>query len=167
MAATANLPSLPVELLYQISEQLSYGSHIALSFTCRELYIKLDTRRRLPPAMVRGKAYTMNDLLEIEAWPEHNPQYTALLPSTVCPVDSVIDFLACRVCLKIRRTVKFPDHFGYYDQPYSVSQWERSVRICRSCATCKGRERNGITEHLEAFSREPICGWCFRLLEIK
>lgn len=65
MATTATLPSLPVELLHQISQQLSYSSHIALSFTCRELYTKVDTRRRPPYSSVNGKAYNMEDLLEI------------------------------------------------------------------------------------------------------
>jgi hypothetical protein len=63
MATKATLRNLPVELLHLISEQSSYGSHIALSFTCRELYIKLDTRHRLPASSVHGKAYNMEDLL--------------------------------------------------------------------------------------------------------
>lgn len=77
MATTASLPTLPVELLHQISQQLSYGSHIALSFTCRELYAKLETRGLLSTSSTQAMAYTMIDLFEIEQW-----QNTALASTT-------------------------------------------------------------------------------------
>ncbi|KFY01339.1 hypothetical protein V490_00960 [Pseudogymnoascus sp. VKM F-3557] len=103
MATTATLPALPVELLHQISQQLSYGSHIALSFTCRELYAKLDTRRRLSASSTQGKAYTMADLLEIEIWPEYSPAIRDQPLNELYPVD----FLACCTCLRICSATKF------------------------------------------------------------
>lgn len=103
MATTATLLTLPVELLHQISRQLSYGSHIALSFTCRELYTKLDTRRRLSTSSAQGEAYTMADLLEIEMWPEYSPAVPDQPLNELYPVD----FLACCTCLRIRSAIKF------------------------------------------------------------
>lgn len=69
MATTTTLLSLPLELLHQITSDLSYGSHLALSFTCRGLYARLDPNQRakLPK---RKRVYNMEDLLEIELWPE-------------------------------------------------------------------------------------------------
>lgn len=109
MASPATLFSLPVELLHQISNQLSYSSHIALSFTCRELYFKLDTRR-LPASSTQGKAYTMEDLLEMEEWPEQNP------PRPTFNVY-LVNFMACRICLKLRSRTKFCTYFHKYFYP--------------------------------------------------
>lgn len=107
MATKATLSSLPVELFHQISEQLSYSSHIALSFTCRELYMKLDTRRRLPTSSAQDKAYTMEDLLEIEEWSEHNPPHPEF---NLC----LVKFMACKICLKLRSRTKFCTMFKAY-----------------------------------------------------
>ena len=57
------LPGLPSELIDQISNNMSYGSRLALKLSCRELLRKTD----LPT-----KRYSIADLLEIGKWPEYN-----------------------------------------------------------------------------------------------
>lgn len=130
MATTATLPALPVELLHQISQQLSYGSHIALSFTCRELYFKLDARRRLSASSTQAKAYTMADLLEIEQWPEYSPSQH----NVESRQSSQTQFLSCRLCLRIRRGVWFshPDKFYYGLNREDVM----NQKLDRCCALC-------------------------------
>lgn len=145
MATPATLPSLPVELLHQILKHLSYGSHIALSFTCRELYIKLDTRRRLSASSTQGKAYTMDDLLEIEGWPEYNP------PHPTFDV-SLMNFMPCRICLNLCRRAKFCTSFQkyYYTRQNDPGYFETHVRKCRLgrvCLPCAFA--NGIYDHME------------------
>lgn len=185
MATPATLPSLPVELLHQISKQLSYGSHIALSFTCRKLYIKLDTRRRLSASSTQGKTYNMTDLLEIEGWPEYNPRHNNLLHFIEPHVNCLIDFLACRICLKIRSAAKFPAPFRHcYGKRYGLGQWQRSMQVCIPCAVANhvyghaGESYNAwdmlyvreccgchsFSEHQDSFAGEWICGWCRRVL---
>jgi hypothetical protein len=130
MATTATLPTLPVELLHQISHQLSYGSHIALSFTCRELYFKLDARRRLSASSTKAKAYTMADLLEIEQWPEYSPWQH----NVESQLSSLTQFLSCKLCLRIRRGVWFshPDKLYYGLNREDVM----NQKLDRCCAVC-------------------------------
>lgn len=163
MATTATFPSLPVELLLQISEQLSYGSHIALSFTCRELYVKVCATFQPSTSLTHGKAYTMDDLLEIESWPEYNPRDKIILPITVYPHRSLINFLACRICLKIRRAAKFPSFFKFsYLRGYSsYSLWPRSRQVCVPCAIANGvygHKTESYSEEYKVYTR--VCSGC-------
>lgn len=139
MATSSTLPSLPVELLYKISEQLSYGSHIALSFVCQELYAKLNTRHRLSASSPQGKAYTMDDLLEIENWPEYNPRQPIPGPYLFQPY--LFQHIACRICLKLLRRNKFSRRFEKYslheqmileDSKVMVKK-RRQGQVCISC----------------------------------
>ena len=69
------LPDLPAELLAKVKTNLSYGSRVALRFTCRTLYHKVDdpnqhTNGTYSDASTRVgstvRNYDMRDLLEIE-----------------------------------------------------------------------------------------------------
>ncbi|OBT73624.1 hypothetical protein VF21_07335 [Pseudogymnoascus sp. 05NY08] len=95
MATTTTLLSLPLELLDQVTNDLSYGSHLALSFTCRELYARLDPNQKASSYIV----YNMEDLLEIELWPEFTSSHPRPLERRQPDKD---DFFACRFCMKIR-----------------------------------------------------------------
>ncbi|KFY35617.1 hypothetical protein V494_05766 [Pseudogymnoascus sp. VKM F-4513 (FW-928)] len=134
MATPATLPSLPIELLYQISEQLSYTSHIALSFTCRKLYVKLDTPRRLSALPGRDKAYTMEDLLEMEEWPEHSPRHPTLNKLYV------VKTVACRICLKLLGRDKFFNFWEYYYTRANIPESMKDIIILRKqgqlCLPC-------------------------------
>lgn len=105
---SASLPSLPSELLCHISQHLSYGSHLALSLTCRKLYAKVNAPCQpytLPTARrTNVKPYTMADLIEIENWPEHStPQSINLKLQSPKPTD----LFACRLCMRLRPASKF------------------------------------------------------------
>ncbi|KFZ00499.1 hypothetical protein V498_00024 [Pseudogymnoascus sp. VKM F-4517 (FW-2822)] len=65
--ASASLLTVPLEIIYQITDKLSYASQFALSLTCRELYYKVDAPRQpYTPPGENKKPYIMDDLLEIE-----------------------------------------------------------------------------------------------------
>jgi len=72
---TTPLAGLPTEIVREISSYLSYGSHLALLLTCRELHAKLEDLNQPSnplPSGANDKVYSMADLLEIERWPDYN-----------------------------------------------------------------------------------------------
>ncbi|KAL5347168.1 hypothetical protein ACLOAV_007477 [Pseudogymnoascus australis] len=103
--ASASLLTVPLEIIYQITDKLSYASQFALSLTYRELYYKVDAPRQpytLPrPPGENKKAYIMDDLLEIENWPE---LYTS---PTNSPLWAMDDLFACHICLRFRSGDEF------------------------------------------------------------
>lgn len=132
--APTTLLNFPVELFYKISEGLSYASHIALSFTCQELYAKLNIRCRLSASSPQGKAYTMNDLLKIEEWPEYNPLHSL-------PELHPAEYLACRICLKLLPRDKFSRLFrrGCYSRqntPVKSKEMLMKLRRGQVCISC-------------------------------
>ncbi|KFY64391.1 hypothetical protein V496_03282 [Pseudogymnoascus sp. VKM F-4515 (FW-2607)] len=98
MATTTTLLSLPLELLYQITDDLSYGTHLALSFTCRELYARLDPNQKAKSPKLE-RVYDIEGLLEIELWPEFASSHPEPLEKRKPDKD---DFFACCLCLRIR-----------------------------------------------------------------
>lgn len=129
-----SLPGLPAEVLFQITNHLSYGSHLALFLTCRSLHAKLeDPNQPTASAIPHGDIYikyTMEDLLEIERWPD--------LASFACthPVTSEEqDFFACRFCLKIRPASKFSHATiqGLRGQVKSGIVYKKAKQLCIEC----------------------------------
>jgi hypothetical protein len=118
------LPSLPAELIDQISNKMSYGSRLALKLSCRELLEKTG----LPT-----KRYSMADLLEIEQWPEYNGAKSMPLESK--QPSGQRDVFACHLCLKIRSADNFANAMmkskrGKLGQG---TVGERSERFCIQC----------------------------------
>lgn len=134
--ASASLPSLPLEILYQITDKLSYGSHLALSLTCRELYHKVDAPHQpytLPPlSEAKVKLYNMADLLEIEKWPEHSTSQDNYLE---IQNPNSTGLFACHNCLRLRPAI----NFFYPKKSHGV----RVLQFC--CVSCSiERERDGL-----------------------
>ncbi|KFZ04027.1 hypothetical protein V501_09259, partial [Pseudogymnoascus sp. VKM F-4519 (FW-2642)] len=102
------LQDLPPEILHDISNYISYGSRLALKFSCRALFAKIDdvnphacTDQTTSP----NKSYSMADLLEIEQWPEYNG--AKFMPAEARQPMGQRDFFACHICLKILSAHKF------------------------------------------------------------
>lgn len=111
--------------------------------------MKLDTHRRLPTSSAQDKAYTMEDLLEIEEWPEHN----ALHPDfNFC----LVKFMACKICLKLRSRTKFCTMFKayFYARRNALEGSGENVMKCRLkqvCLSCAAA--TGIYDYME------VDGW--------
>lgn len=181
--AVASLPSLPSEILCHISKHLSYGSHLALSFTCRNLYYKVDAPCQPYNSPVKPLSYiigyyTLGDLLEIENWPENNPSqpnsqhqslhlaHGGLLPYCLCA-----DFFACRDCRRLRSATKFLcPAMGTYSWTDHTDEWcidiadkadKRHERSCIPCDIAQGWFFHGL--RFEVAGREiflHVCGEC-------
>lgn len=146
---SASLPSLPSELLCHISQHLSYASHLALTFTCRELYAKINapcqpytepTSRK-----TNAKPYTMADLIEMENWPEHStPQSINLELQMPQPTD----LFACRICMCLRPASKFycPNkaYVGYAEELCTHIMRFNHERFCIPCGIKRGWHCHGI-----------------------
>ncbi|OAF54912.1 hypothetical protein VC83_08645 [Pseudogymnoascus destructans] len=139
--ASPSLLSLPSEILYSITNHLSYGSHLALSLTCRELYRRVDAPCQpytLPsPSGAKSKTYTMADLLEIENWEEPGALWDTYLGFRN---PKPTDLFACRICLCLRVATKFINpQKGYtswfkYMSTVSLDLTEhRKERFCIPC----------------------------------
>ncbi|KFY10548.1 hypothetical protein V492_04953 [Pseudogymnoascus sp. VKM F-4246] len=141
MATTTNFSSLPAEIVHQIAISLPYASHLALSFTCRELHAKVGNPNLRPRATIslgNSRPYTMEDLLEIEFWPEFSPSMNGDCESKQMP--SANDFFACRYCCQIRSAVHFTNR--HLSRPYEKREryeeersrrYRGNVRICLPC----------------------------------
>lgn len=141
MAATATLPYLPIELLRQITSDLRYSSHVALSLTCRELHARVENPNLRPRGIIstgKDRPYTMQDLLDIEVWPEFAPSLNGTCVSRQMPSKN--DFFACRYCCKIRSAINFTNR--HLNRPYwkrdkdeeEISRRDRCRwRICIPC----------------------------------
>jgi hypothetical protein len=75
MITIMTLQDLPLEILHDISNYISYGSRLALKLSCCSLFAKIDAVN--PRACTNlttspTKSYNMADLLEIEQWLEYN-----------------------------------------------------------------------------------------------
>lgn len=106
----ANLPGLPADILLCIQEYLSYASRVALRSSCPELRAKIKnlngTPRKASFTTARSSQssalpYTMEDLLEVELWPEYNGAPSREEGALKQPIRGH-DFFACHLCLKIR-----------------------------------------------------------------
>jgi hypothetical protein len=147
------LPGLPSELIDQISNNMSYGSRLALKLPCRELLGKTG----LPT-----KRYSMADLLEIEQWPEYNRAKSMPLESK--QPSGQRDFFACHLCLKIRSADNFANTImkskrGKLGQG---TVGERSERFCIQCGVKYGIYRAGTYIHFggAAQSHGFVCWGC-------
>lgn len=130
----------------------------------------------------------MEDLLEMEEWPEHNPPH---------PTFNVhlVNFMACRFCLKLRSRSKFCTYFQKYFYPrQNASEYHaedimkfKLRQACLRCSFANGifdvLEKNGwfmteggvywrfcdrcdeFSQELSSFSEELVCGSCKDALE--
>lgn len=139
--ASASLLTVPLEIIYQITDKLSYASQFALSLTCRELYYKVDAPRQpYTPPGENKKPYIMDDLLEIENWPE---LYTS---PTNSPLWAMDDLFACHICLHFRSGDEFifpaRDSHSWADDRgrlYVNDSKDRWGRQCLRCSFTPGR----------------------------
>ncbi|KFY01338.1 hypothetical protein V490_00959 [Pseudogymnoascus sp. VKM F-3557] len=141
MATTTTLLNLPTEILHQITRDFSYASQIALSLTCRDLHGRVkdpNLRLRFTSSLEKDTPYTMEDLLEIELWPEFAPSFNRAYGSKQMP--SANDFFACGHCRKIRSAIKFTN--SHLSRPYlkrglgeEKMDWgdDRTWRMCIPC----------------------------------
>ncbi|OBT73620.1 hypothetical protein VF21_07333 [Pseudogymnoascus sp. 05NY08] len=81
----------------------------------------------------------MDELLEIEEWPEHNPPHPDF---NLC----LVKFMACKICLKLRSRTKFCTIFKAYfcsrrnaqeGSEKGVMKW-RQQQVCLPCAAATG-----------------------------
>jgi hypothetical protein len=152
---SATLLDLPTELVQDIQSQLPYASHLALRFTCRDLYFKTDdpnkTRKYSNADLLAGKTpkYSMSDLLEIETWPRYN--HAAQRPEHLKQAIAGVDFFSCNQCLRIRSAFSFSNAMmkGRYGKgrpgegrPGAGLSWptakNRLRRMCIQCAIEEG-----------------------------
>jgi hypothetical protein len=146
------LPDLPAELLAEVKTNLSYGSRVALRFTCRTLYHKVDdpnqhTNGTYSDASTRAgstvRNYDMRDLLEIEMWPEYNSAYYR--PAELKQPIRGLDFFACYVCCKIRCASKFSNAMmkGKRGKLGNGTVAEKAGRFCIPCGMRVGTYTRG------------------------
>ena len=171
------LTGLPAEILLAIQSYLSYGPHLALRLTCRDLYAKIEDPNRniqtnscVPTSdRSKNKAYSMTDLLEIERWPEYNAaEYRPAQPKQ--PIDQQ-DFFACHLCLKIRSAGQFSNAMmkGKRGKLGQGTIAERMQRFCITCGLSHQRYRRGT--HLQfggALRRHGfVCSRCDKFKEVR
>ncbi|KFY26928.1 hypothetical protein V493_03790 [Pseudogymnoascus sp. VKM F-4281 (FW-2241)] len=135
MATTTILLNFPPEILHHIASYLSYGSRLALSYTCRELYSKLDNPN-LRPRVSSGsgkrlKPYSAEDLLEIELWPE----FTSPLKFVMWPAP-YNQYYACCFCLTMLPAYDFlcENDTSRFSKD---SNREMSEVLLRECSDCE------------------------------
>jgi hypothetical protein len=138
MATTTTLLSLPTEILHEITSNLTYAPHLALSYTCHELRARLRVPNfrggKIKPLFCgKIRAYNEQDLLKIERWPEFSPLYTS--DSWVLMADRK-EFFACFSCLKILPAIKF-DHVNLVERFQKHGPATMGQRSLRKCIQCK------------------------------
>ncbi|KFZ08298.1 hypothetical protein V502_09425 [Pseudogymnoascus sp. VKM F-4520 (FW-2644)] len=141
MATATTLLSLPTEILHQITSNLRYSCLLALSFTCRELHARVEDPNSRPRRIIstgNARPYSMQDLINIEVWPEFAPSLNGTCMSR--QMASKHDFFACRYCCKLRSAIHFTHR--HLNRPYwkrdkdeeEISRRDRcKSRICISC----------------------------------
>ncbi|KAK6502756.1 hypothetical protein TWF481_007803 [Arthrobotrys musiformis] len=127
----ATIFSLPIELLLAVSTDLTPASIISLRMTCRSL------RDRLEPLIPNGYRVTMNDLLEIETWPEYHP---ALMRPLAAQYPDSNDYFACSNCLTLKSADAFADNMmkGRRGKFANESTTNKSSRLCITCGIERG-----------------------------
>lgn len=160
MATTTTLLSLPLELLYQITGDLSYGTHLALSFTCRELYARLDPNQKAI-SQERRRLYNMEDLLEIELWPEFASSHPKPLKNRKPDKD---DFFACYLCLRIRSGWNFASKKmdGVYGKRCDSGMYASQARHCINCGIRTKQYSRGSQFHVGGWKgcHGFVCRFC-------
>ena len=143
--AAMSLLGLPSEIMLEIQTFLSYGSDLAVWFTCSDLYAKVEDPNRTTKTLScastsesKIKACSIADLLEIERWPEYNAvEYR--------PVNRQ-DFFACCFCLRICSASKFSNAMikGKHGKLGNGTIAERIGRFCITCVLAYGRYQRRI-----------------------
>lgn len=150
----SGLQGLPADILSEVTSYLGYASHLGLSFTCRDLYIKVEypNQRQCtssaapwPPFGAKPKGYNMADLLEIEMWPVYD--FASYQPSEMSSPVDCLDYFACHLCLKIRSAGKFSNAMmkGKRGKLGMGTILERSQRFCIPCGVTHRRISPGTT----------------------
>lgn len=143
MATTTTLLNLPTEILRQITNNLSYAPHLALSYTCRELYARVDNPNLGPrlwlhsangtrnnPQPEKTYPYRLHDLIEIKLWPEFISSHHGALE-----MPDKNDFFTCCSCPRVRSAIKFRNRrmTGYYGKCGKDPFRGRVSRYCIEC----------------------------------
>lgn len=151
MATTTTLLNLPTKILRQITNNLSYAPHLALSYTCRELHAGVDNPNLRPRRWLHSsratrhhthpeKAYPYHiyDLLKIELWPEFVSSHHGALE-----MPDKNDFFACSSCLRVRSAMKFGNYFmtGSYAKYGEDASRRKAVRDCMGCEIWSNKDR--------------------------
>ena len=133
------LEKLPLEIWDLVVAHLSPASVLALSRTCYAF------RSRLLKKLRKRKAFTIEDLLEIETWPVYDPASSATRVLGVVPEPTAyLDYFACAFCLRIR----LADHFSNDNLKGSFSKRSEqpqiaATRYCIDCGLKHGKHRRG------------------------
>lgn len=152
--AESCLLGLPTEILLNIQTSLGYASRLALSYTCHELYSKVnDLDQNIKIARPSNpncpqsttKTYDMLDLLEIELWPVYNSaSYRA---DGLKQPSRLLDYFACHLCLKIRSASKFSNAMmkSKRGKLGHGSTAEKAWRFCIPCGLIHGKYQRGVS----------------------
>lgn len=139
----ATLPGLPADILLCIQDYLSYASRVALRCSCPELRAKVkdpnETTGKESSATARSSQpsalpYTMEDLLEIELWPEYNGAPSREDGSLNQPIRGH-DLFACHLCLKIRCASYFSNAM-MRSKRGKIGLGTTADKVGRFCAPC-------------------------------
>jgi hypothetical protein len=146
--ASAILLCLPAELVQDILSRLPFASHVALRFTCRDLYYKISDPNKT-------RKYSMSDLLDIETWPRYD--HAAQRPENLKQAIPGVDFFGCNQCLRIRSAISFTNAMtrGKYGKTRPLAALTSppiDKRLGRICIQC------GIEEGIYGVDRGVIFG---------
>lgn len=142
------LPDLPADILSCIHGLLGYPARVALRSTCRDFRAKVknpdqrirkDSPTTATSSQPAPKPYTMEDLLEIELWPEYNGAPRREEGQLKQPIRGH-DFFACHLCLKIRCASYFSNAM-MRSKRGKIGLGTTGDKIGRFCAPCGAKYR--------------------------